>query len=217
MNIRLHIVVVVTFLVLAATGLPLKFHWMPWAQELAAHLGGVESTRFLHRLAAIGTFGYAAFHLGNLFIRWLVKREKGMFWGPSSLVPQSKDFMDLFANLRYFLYMGERPAGDRWTYFEKRFVQKPDIGFNGKRTGNAHALLLTTGKFAREIGLASLKPHEIDHLAGFGFAGGLGDALHFQRKGHVGQHIAVGQQAEILENHSHLVAANVDEFAWRGL
>ncbi len=119
MNIRLHIVVVVTFLVLAATGLPLKFHWMPWAQELAAHLGGVESTRFLHRLAAIGTFGYAAFHLGNLFIRWLVKREKGMFWGPSSLVPQSKDFMDLFANLRYFLYMGERPAGDRWTYFEK--------------------------------------------------------------------------------------------------
>jgi cytochrome b subunit of formate dehydrogenase len=119
MNIRLHVVVVVTFLVLAATGLPLKFHWMPWAQQLAGLLGGVDTTRLLHRLAAIGTFAYAAFHLGNLVFRWLVRGEKGLFWGPMSLVPQPKDFRDLFAHLRYFFYLGERPQSDRWTYFEK--------------------------------------------------------------------------------------------------
>ncbi len=42
-----------------------------------------------------------------------------MFWGPNSMVPQPKDFWDFFANIRYFLYLGERPPGDRWTYFEK--------------------------------------------------------------------------------------------------
>ena len=119
MNIRMHIVIVVTFLLLALTGLPLKFHSAPWAQQLIDLLGGIDSSRFIHRLAAIGTFGYMAFHLANLFVRWAVRKEQGLFWGPDSMVPQPKDFADLFANVRYFLYLGERPSGDRWTYFEK--------------------------------------------------------------------------------------------------
>ncbi len=73
----------------------------------------------IHRLAAIGTFGYMGFHLINLTYRWLIKKESGMFWGPGSMVPQPKDFRDFAHNLRYFCYLGQRPAGDRWTYFEK--------------------------------------------------------------------------------------------------
>lgn len=119
MNIRLHIVIIVTFLLLALTGLPLKFHSAPWAQTLVNLLGGVDSSRLIHRMAATATFGYAAFHFANLIIRWAVIRERGLFWGPGSMVPQPKDIADLFANLRYFFYLGERPAGDRWIYFEK--------------------------------------------------------------------------------------------------
>ena len=119
MNIRLHVVIIVTFLSLALTGLPLKFHDAAWAQTLMNLLGGVDSARMIHRVAAIGTFGYAIFHLGNLFIRWAIRRERGMFWGPNSLVPQPKDFVDLFANFRYFLYLGKRPENDRWNYIEK--------------------------------------------------------------------------------------------------
>jgi len=119
MNIRMHITIITTFLLLALTGLPLKFHGTEWAHVLVNLLGGVESTRFIHRIAAIGTFGYAIAHLGDLFIRWAIRREKGMLWGPNSLVPQPKDLWDFLANLRYFLYLGPRPAGDRWTYFEK--------------------------------------------------------------------------------------------------
>ncbi len=118
-NMRIHVVIITTFLLLALTGLPLKFHDANWAQQLVNILGGVDSTRFLHRVGAIGTFGYAVFHLAELFIRWAIRREPGMFWGPNSLVPQPKDFSDLFANIRYYFYLGERPAGDRWTYFEK--------------------------------------------------------------------------------------------------
>ena len=119
MNIRLHITIVVTFLLLALTGLPLKFHNAAWAQQLMSLLGGVESAGFIHRVAAIGTFGYMLFHVGNVFIRWAVKRESGLFWGPNSMVPQPKDFADIFANFRYFLYLGKRPEGDRWNYIEK--------------------------------------------------------------------------------------------------
>ncbi len=135
MNIRLHIVVVVTFLLLAATGLPLKFHWMGWAQPVMNFFGGLESARVIHRLAAIATFGYAGFHLVNILLR-AARREKGIFWGFSSMVPQPRDAVDIMKNLRYFLYLGPRPAGDRWAYWEKFdymavFWGIPIIGLSG--------------------------------------------------------------------------------------
>ena len=119
MNISMHVVIITTFLLLALTGLPLKFHDMPWAQTLIGMLGGIDFARVIHRLAAIGTFGYMAFHVGNVFIRWLVRKEPGMFWGPNSMTPQPQDVRSFLGNIRYFLYLGDRPVGDRWTYWEK--------------------------------------------------------------------------------------------------
>jgi cytochrome b subunit of formate dehydrogenase len=119
MNMRMHVTIIITFLVLALTGLPLKFHDAGWAQQLMSLLGGVDASQFIHRIAAIGTFGYMAFHVGNIFVRWVVKREKGLFWGPNSMVPQPKDIADLYANFRYYLYLGKRPDTDRWNYIEK--------------------------------------------------------------------------------------------------
>ncbi|MDH3756643.1 MAG: hypothetical protein OEV10_13515 [Gammaproteobacteria bacterium] len=119
MNISMHVVIITTFLLLALTGLPLKFHDMPWAQTLIGMLGGIDFARVIHRLAAIGTFGYMAFHVGNVFIRWLIRKEPGMFWGPNSMTPQPQDVRSFLGNIRYFLYLGDRPVGDRWTYWEK--------------------------------------------------------------------------------------------------
>lgn len=118
-NMRMHVVVITTFMLLALTGLPLKFSGAPWSQTLVDVLGGIDTTRFLHRLAAIGTFGYMIVHILDVFIRTIIRREKGMFWGPNSMMPQPKDASDFIGNIKYFLYMGERPPGDRWTYFEK--------------------------------------------------------------------------------------------------
>jgi len=118
-NSRMHVVIIVTFLLLALTGLPLKFHAAAWAQTLINLLGGIDSARFIHRVAALGTLGYMAVHITQIFIRWAINKEKGLFWGPNSMVPQPSDLKDFWANIRYFLYVGKRPAGDRWTYFEK--------------------------------------------------------------------------------------------------
>jgi cytochrome b subunit of formate dehydrogenase len=134
-NVRIHIVVVVTFLVLAATGLPLKFHTAPWAKVVVA-VSGIESMRFLHRLAAVLTLAYGIFHVLHLLYRVIAHGERGLFWGANSLVPRPADLADFGRNLRYFLYSGPRPRIDRWAYWEKFdyfavFWGIPIIGISG--------------------------------------------------------------------------------------
>ena len=63
----LHVSIILSFLLLSVTGLPLKFAAAPWAPGLMTALGGPEVAAFLHRFAAIVTFGYFAVHLGMLF------------------------------------------------------------------------------------------------------------------------------------------------------
>ncbi|HKK03068.1 MAG TPA: hypothetical protein VKA17_04010, partial [Gammaproteobacteria bacterium] len=48
-DISMHKLIIVTFLLLAATGLPLKFSHAPWAQILMGWFGGLDNTMFLHR------------------------------------------------------------------------------------------------------------------------------------------------------------------------
>jgi len=118
-DIGTHVFIVLSFLLLALTGLPLKFHSADWAQSLVNLLGGVEMTRGLHRFGALVTFGYMMFHLARVFWMAVLKKERGVFWGPTSLVPQPSDGVDLWNNLKYFVYAGKRPTADRWTYWEK--------------------------------------------------------------------------------------------------
>ena len=132
-----HIVIVVSFLALAATGLPLMYYYTNWAQTLARSLGGVRFTRILHRLFAVVTFGYAFYHLGYLFWLRFVKHERGLFFGPNSMVPHWSDLQDFYRMLRWFLYRDKKPPQlDRWTYWEKFdyfavFWGVPIIGLSG--------------------------------------------------------------------------------------
>ena len=135
-QIALHITIVLSFLLLAATGLPLKFAEAPWAEPMARLLGGAEVVAWLHRFAAVVTFGYFAVHLAMMFWGIVVKREKGYFWGPRSMVPQWNDVTDFIGNMKYFLYLSPRPKMDRWAYWEKFdylavFWGVAIIGFSG--------------------------------------------------------------------------------------
>jgi cytochrome b subunit of formate dehydrogenase/nitrate/TMAO reductase-like tetraheme cytochrome c subunit len=132
-----HVAIVVSFLVLAATGLPLMYYFTGWGQNLAQALGGVGATRLLHRVFAVVTFGYAFYHLGYLLWLKFVKKERGLFFGPDSMTPRPKDFQDLYRMVRWFLYIDKRPPRfDRWTYWEKFdyfavFWGVPVIGLSG--------------------------------------------------------------------------------------
>jgi cytochrome b subunit of formate dehydrogenase len=136
-NRATHVVLVVSFLVLAATGLPLMFYATDWGQALAAGLGGLTLTRVLHRVFAVVTFGYAFYHLGYLLWLLLVRRERGLLFGPDSMVPRWRDAVDLYGMFSWFFYLKRRPPRfDRWTYWEKFdyfavFWGVPVIGISG--------------------------------------------------------------------------------------
>ena len=119
MQIWVHVSIVLSFLLLAATGLPLKYAEASWAPGLMAVFGGPEVAGVLHRFCALVTFGYFAWHLGMVAYDVIVKKERGFFWGPRSMVPQPRDLIDLWAMIKFFLYIGPRPKFDRFTYWEK--------------------------------------------------------------------------------------------------
>lgn len=131
-----HLVIILSFLGLAATGLPLRYHDEPWGRMLSTALGGLEVSRFFHRVWAAVTFGYAFYHLGFLLHRIFVRKDLAILRGPESLMPRWQDAIDLWNNVRWFLYLGSRPSFGRWTYWEKFdyfavFWGVPVIGISG--------------------------------------------------------------------------------------
>ncbi len=93
------------------------------------------------------------------------------------------------------------------------FIQEPDLRLNRQAAGDAHALLLAPGELAREMELAALEAHQFDDLARPALPGCPVDALDREGERHIVEHRQMGQQREMLENHTHLVAPDFDEFA----
>jgi cytochrome b subunit of formate dehydrogenase len=115
----LHGFLMLSFLGLAGTGLPLLFADSPWAPGLAAVFGGYGTTSILHRICAVILIGVFAAHLGRLGRRLFVRKDMGILWGPRSMVPQPRDLTDLVAHVRWFVGAGPRPKFERYTYWEK--------------------------------------------------------------------------------------------------
>lgn len=115
----LHGLLMVSFLFLSATGLPLLLNDATWARSLAAVLGGFVVTGFLHRLFAALLILCFGLHVARVVRRLVVRREFDLLWGPRSLVPQPRDVVQLSQHVRWFLGRGPRPRFDRFTYWEK--------------------------------------------------------------------------------------------------
>jgi len=118
-NRVLHLLVMSSFLILVATGVPLHFSGRRWASAVTGFFGGVTTAGHLHRFGAIVMFVYIFMHLG--YLGWLRfgKGYKGIFWGPESLMPNRKDFSDFAGMMKWFFGKGPQPQFGRWTYWEK--------------------------------------------------------------------------------------------------
>ena len=115
-----HGVVIVSFFLLVLTGLPLRYSGTIWAPPLIRLFGGVESAGLLHRIGAVLTFGYFGAHLLWILIRVIrAERKLSLFWGPDSLVPQPRDVVDFYKQVRWYLGKGPPPRFPRFSYMEK--------------------------------------------------------------------------------------------------
>lgn len=117
----LHVLMVLSFLTLASTGMMLKFSFAAWAQFTVKLLGGVEIAGFIHRFAAVVLFGVFFGHLYDLIFvkRKEFKSWKDMLFGHSTMIPNKKDLQDAIGSIKWFLGKGPRPDYGRWTYWEK--------------------------------------------------------------------------------------------------
>jgi predicted CXXCH cytochrome family protein len=116
-----HIFVILSFVILAFTGMMLKFAALPWAQALSQIFGGVEAAGTWHRFAAIITFGYFFSHIFSLIKK---KRQTKISWikmvfGPDGMMFNKKDLKDFIGTIKWFIGRGPRPEYGRWTYWEK--------------------------------------------------------------------------------------------------
>jgi cytochrome b subunit of formate dehydrogenase len=118
-QIYLHAILVGTFLGLAMTGLPLRFSNTIWAARFAQAVGGFGAILFFHKFCGVVLTAAFLVHVAHILNRGLVRRETGIFWGPTSMVPQWKDLVDLFGHLRWFIGLGPRPQFERYAYWEK--------------------------------------------------------------------------------------------------
>jgi cytochrome b subunit of formate dehydrogenase len=130
----LHFLVVVSFLLLVTTGMPLKFYYADWAKWMVRWMGGLEVAGALHRFGAVITFVYFGLHLASLARSFLRHRREfrdprtGRFsvrqylriaFGPDMPLPNRDDFRDWWAHQKWFFGRGPQPQFDRWTYWEK--------------------------------------------------------------------------------------------------
>ena len=115
----LHVVIMVTFLLLAATGMPILFSDAAWGRALAMLFGGFTGAGLVHRAAGAVLLGAVAWHVGNVGWRAFGRGERGLFWGPTSMTPQPRDFTQFWQQLKWFFGRGPYPKYEHFTYWEK--------------------------------------------------------------------------------------------------
>jgi cytochrome b subunit of formate dehydrogenase len=122
LNRTLHILMIISFMSLALTGMTLKFSYTSWAAGISRALGGFEGAGLIHRGAATVMFGLFVTHL------WDLNRKRrqdygGSFWkmltGPDTMLFTKRDLTEFIGSLKWFVGAGSRPSYGRWTYWEK--------------------------------------------------------------------------------------------------
>ena len=109
-----HFFLMISFVMLVTTGLPQKFSTTPWAEWIVIHLGGIDTTRALHRIFAVVMITVALLHVLSLVVSLARGRLR------PSMVPSLRDFQDVFQEVRYSLGLtDEHPHFDRFEYRQK--------------------------------------------------------------------------------------------------
>ena len=128
-----HITIASCVIVLALTGMPLKFHDAPWAQPVYALFGGIKVAPVVHKIAGSILLLLFVFHLGyivySIFADLIIPLKKKKQLRVSTVIksivthpimPSFKDVKDIIDLLKYLLFFtNKRPEGDKFTWKEK--------------------------------------------------------------------------------------------------
>ncbi|MBD3648030.1 MAG: hypothetical protein HUJ31_11400, partial [Pseudomonadales bacterium] len=110
-----HMIIFVTFLALAFTGLPIKYFDSFWADGLNQIVGGVDISRIVHRTLALAMIFGMLYHMVSITFGVVVSWMRGRFEVERTVIPVWKDISDFREDLLYFSgKRDQRPEMDKF-------------------------------------------------------------------------------------------------------
>jgi cytochrome b subunit of formate dehydrogenase len=111
-----HIILMVSFVLLVFTGLPLKFHNLEISQWWAGVWGGIEVLRSTHHFAAWAMVFVSVYHILYLLFSTLILKRPF----PIKMIPSARDFVVFYQEIAYYIGVRKkRPDCDRFNWKEK--------------------------------------------------------------------------------------------------
>lgn len=109
-----HAILMISFTILAVTGLPQMYAQWDWARWMINLMGGIELVRIIHRWAAIVLILGSVYHIFTSAYRFYVKRES------MRMILTRKDAQDIWDTIRYNLgFTGQHPKMPKFNFGEK--------------------------------------------------------------------------------------------------
>lgn len=109
-----HWVMTLSFTTLGVTGLPQRYARDDWADRLIMLMGGVETVRIIHRLAAVIFMLVLLYHVVVVAYKVFVLRTR------LSMLPTFKDVVDMLDAVRYQIGLArQQPRYPRYNFAEK--------------------------------------------------------------------------------------------------
>lgn len=109
-----HVLLLVSFSMLALTGLPQKYAGHDWAKTMIDVLGGIESVRMVHRFMATLLMAESIFHIGMISYKVFVLGHR------LDMAPTLTDAKNVWDEVRYNLGLRkDYPRYPRYNYGEK--------------------------------------------------------------------------------------------------
>ena len=115
-----HLLVFITFILLAATGLPIYYSDVFWAPYVISFFGGIDTARLIHRISAFIMMFAAAYHIITIVGGTVRKIRHHEFDYKRTQLPRLKDLFDLIHDIKYFLGRAPyRPKMEKFMYKQK--------------------------------------------------------------------------------------------------
>ena len=104
---------------LVFTGMTLFYADSSWAPVVQGVFGGPRITGTVHRIFAVAFVAIFLGHLGYVAARIARNWRTFNWFGPTSMIPNLEDIVDIFLMFNWFFGLGAKPQFDKWTYWEK--------------------------------------------------------------------------------------------------